>query len=47
MTAAEFGEWFAIWKWQPWDPIPGPQQESESREIDPFEWTEMERCRSG
>ena len=36
MTAAEFGEWFAIWKWQPWESIPSPP--SETKEVDALYW---------
>ena len=44
MTAAEFGEWFEIWKWAPWEAIPGPQQE---QEIDPMDWVTHEQGRHG
>lgn len=27
MTAAEFGEWFEIWKMAPWENIPEPPPE--------------------
>jgi len=27
LTAREFAEWFALWKWQPWEPIPEPPKE--------------------
>jgi len=36
MTAAEFGEWFAIWQWQPWENIPQPPPEKQ--EMDALAW---------
>lgn len=36
MTAAEFGEWFAVWKWQPWESIPSPPPET--KEVDALYW---------
>ena len=44
-TAAEFGEWFAIWSWQPWGPIPAP--ENTVQEIDPMQWALGEQMRNG
>jgi len=34
MTASEFGEWFEIWKWAPWEEIPGP--EKQAKPLDPM-----------
>jgi len=45
MTAVEFGEWFAIWSWQPWGPIPAP--ENTAQEIDPMQWALGEQMRNG
>lgn len=36
MTAREFGEWFEIWKWQPWENIPEPPKEAP--EMDAMAW---------
>lgn len=36
MTAAEFGEWFEVWKWQPWENIPSPPPET--KEMDALAW---------
>ncbi len=45
MTAVEFGEWFAIWSWQPWAQIPAP--ENTVQEIDPMQWALGEQMRNG
>ena len=36
MTAAEFGEWFEIWKWSPWENIPGAPPKP--KEMDALAW---------
>lgn len=34
MSSREFAEWYEVWKWQPWAPVPKPPQEE--TEIDPM-----------
>lgn len=36
MSAAEFGEWFQMWQWQPWEAIPSPP--AEEKEMDALAW---------